>query len=115
MELHVEFKTFLMCNINPLTMLWADSFEFSSQECPISQYFHKTYCSYQTGYLLPDWRYLDYIVADSSIKPEETLVVDSNLKTLKVADGMGFCVLYSESAITWLKYLKELIKIRYVS
>lgn len=111
-ELGVLFKTLMMSNLNPLTMLWADSFEFSRQEYPISLFFYKIYCSYQYGYLLPDWRFLDFVATDSDIKPAETIVVDADIRTLKVADNMGFGVFYPESKKALKDYLRNLIKIR---
>lgn len=110
-ELGVFFKTFMMGNLNPLTMQWADSFEFSLKEYPISLFFNKIYCSYQCGYLLPDWRFLDFIGTDSEIKPTETIVVDTDIKTLNIADGMGFGVFYAESKKALKDYLHNLIKI----
>lgn len=111
-ELGVLFNILLMGNLNPLTMLWADSFEFSRQEYPISLYFYKIYWSYQCGYLLPDWRFLDFIASDSDIKPVETIVVDRDMKTLKSADQMGFCVFCPDSKESLKNYLWNLIKIR---
>lgn len=111
-ELGVLFQIFMMGNLNPLTMLWADSFEFSRKEYPISLFFYKIYCSYQCGYLLPDWRFLDFIATDSGIKPAETIVVDTDIRTLRIADSMGCGVFYPESKKELKDYLRNLIKIR---
>lgn len=106
------FKTILIWNVNPLTMLWADSFEFSSQNYPISLYFSRMYCSYQCAYLLPDWHYFDFITTFADIKPEDSVVIDSNLEVLKSADCMGFSVFRPDSRKTLNNYLRNLIELR---
>lgn len=113
LELGLLFNLYLVCNTNPLTMLWADSFEFSTQEYPLSLYFTKTYCSYKYGYSLPDWRFLDFIITDAGISPADSLLIDSNIKTLKAADGLGFSLFYPESKNDLKSYLRNLIRIRH--
>ncbi len=89
-ELSDKHSFILVCNMTQAEMLWADTFEFGEDGIPISFYFDRLFCSYQTGYMKSDIQLWDYVGGMSRLEPEETLVISSDRETLNVVKSLGF-------------------------
>ncbi len=89
-DLRKKYKVYLLSNTNPAVMNWAESEDFSPTKEPITAFFDKCYYSFQLGVAKPDKAIFDLVIADSGIKPEETLFLDDGLANIEMAKSMGF-------------------------
>lgn len=108
-KLSKNYMLYLLSNTNPYIMLWADSFDFSEDNCPISFYFDKMYCSYKIGYTNPDQRFFDYMITDSGILPQETLFVDDGSANISLAKRLGFEVYQPRNGRNWCEHIYWLL------
>jgi putative hydrolase of the HAD superfamily len=84
-----RYKLFLLSNTNPIIMSWARTSDFSGKGKSLEDYFEKLYLSYEIGITKPDKRIFDYLIADSGIKPEETLFIDDGSANIEVGKALG--------------------------
>lgn len=108
-KLSEKYMLYLLSNTNPFIMLWADSFDFSEDACPISFYFDRMYCSYKIGYTKPDIRIFNYIIEDG-IKPEETLFIDDGEANIMVAEQLNFNTYRPANGELWCNKVSSLLK-----
>lgn len=109
-KLSEKYMLYLLSNTNPFIMLWADSFDFSEDACPISFYFDKMYCSYKIGYTKPDTRIFNYMIEDSNIKPEETLFIDDGEANIIAAEQLDFNTYQPANGELWCNKVSSLLK-----
>ncbi len=95
-DLSDKYIFILVCNMTKAQMLWADTVEFGEDKIPISHYFDKMFCSYQTGHMKSDIQLWDYVGGVSRLAPEETLVIYSDRETLNVVKSLGFQICNTE-------------------
>lgn len=91
-ELRKKYNVYLLSNTNPSVMGWATSDKFSPEGKGIEEFFDKCYMSYKMGSAKPDRKIFDLLIADSGMKPEETLFLDDGQKNIDMAKELGFQV-----------------------
>ncbi|GHT47467.1 D-ribitol-5-phosphate phosphatase [Bacteroidia bacterium] len=84
------YRLYLLSNTNPFVMNWAMSPFFSPNYKPISDYFDKLYLSYQMKCVKPNQIIFDKMIADSGMKPAETLFVDDGVANIEMGKKLGF-------------------------
>ena len=85
LELRQSYRIFLLSNTN------AFHWEYSVKEYfkDTSRYFEKLYLSYELGLSKPDKRIFEYMLADSCINPDETLLLDDSADNCRAAEVLG--------------------------
>jgi len=84
------FRLYLLSNTNPLVMEWALTSDFSPAGKPLDSYFDRMYLSYQMKCVKPDLEIFQKMIADSGMKPEETLFIDDGKNNVVAAAQLGF-------------------------
>lgn len=90
LELKKKYTLYLLSNTNPIIMEWANSPQFTPAGKPLSFYFDKLYFSYKLGVIKPNKLIFEKMIADSNIKPEETLFIDDGKSNIETAISLGF-------------------------
>ncbi|GHS91619.1 D-ribitol-5-phosphate phosphatase [Bacteroidia bacterium] len=88
-QLKKQYNLFLLSNTNPIIMSWARTADFSGKGKKLDDYFDKLYLSYEIGITKPNKRIFDYLIADSGIKPEETLFIDDGVANIEAGKALG--------------------------
>lgn len=89
------FRTYILSNNNPASMsVIRDLFARSGR--PMESYFDRMYISYEMGMLKPSEVIFRQMIADSGMRPEETLFIDDAQKNVETARELGFAVYMPE-------------------
>lgn len=88
--LREKYKVFLLSNTNPSVAIWAHSEHFNDGKDTLSDYFDKSYLSFELGCAKPDPQIFELIIKDAGIKPEETLFFDDGKANIESAKNLGF-------------------------
>jgi len=86
-DLSKKYRVFLLSNTNPIHITRLQDFEKAGY--PLKECFEKLYLSYQIGSCKPNREIFDYVIKDSGILPEETLLVDDGPDNCRVARELG--------------------------
>lgn len=84
-------KTYVLSNNNTASMEVIYTM-FLADGHPMAYYFDKIYLSYELHELKPSPAIFRKVIADSSIRPEQTLFIDDGKKNIDTAQDLGFQV-----------------------
>ncbi len=90
LELRKKYQVFMLSNCNDITIDYLKKTEFAKQGLSIDDYFDRLYLSYKMGCTKPDPLIFQKLIADSGIRPEETLFLDDGPKNILTANELGF-------------------------
>jgi len=86
-DLSKKYRVFLLSNTNPIHITRLQDFDKAGY--PLKECFEKQYLSYQIGSCKPNREIFEYVIKDSGILPEETLLVDDGPDNCRVARELG--------------------------
>lgn len=84
-------RTYVLSNNNPASMEHIRQ-GFLAHGKPMEEYFDKMYLSYRLRELKPSEEIFLKVMADSGMRPEETLFIDDGQKNIDTARRLGFRV-----------------------
>lgn len=85
------FRTYVLSNNNPASMAVIHGL-FARSGRPMEAYFDGMYISCEMGELKPSEAIFRQMIADSGMRPEESLFIDDAQKNVDVAHSLGFAV-----------------------
>jgi putative hydrolase of the HAD superfamily len=103
------YKLFLLSNTNPFIMSFARSDKFSALGKSIDCYFDKLFLSYQMKCVKPNIEIFQKMIADTQIKPSETLFIDDGQKNILTAKNLGFNIYLASNGEDFTDYFSELM------
>ena len=84
-------RTYVLSNNNPMPMQVIRRM-FAADGHPMEHYFDRIYLSYELRELKPSAAIFDKMIADSGMRPEESLFIDDSERNLATARELGFGV-----------------------
>lgn len=84
------YRVYMLSNNNPLVMPYIASVCFTADGHDMPYYFDRIYLSYELHELKPSPEIFRRVIADSGMRPEETLFVDDGARNVEVARMLGF-------------------------
>jgi putative hydrolase of the HAD superfamily len=90
LELRKKYQVFLLSNTNRVVSAHYTKHAFAKQGLTINDYFDRLYVSYEIGYVKPDYKIFEYLIADSGIHPHEALFLDDGEQNIIAAKELGF-------------------------
>ncbi|MBR4453419.1 MAG: HAD family phosphatase [Bacteroidales bacterium] len=90
LELHKKYKILMLSNINQFIFEYCLKKYFDVNGHTLSDYFDKTYLSYQLGVCKPDRKIYDMMIADSHLIPDQCFYIDDGAANIEVAKQYGF-------------------------
>lgn len=110
LELRKTCRTFILSNNNPILIdRWARTSDFSPAGRPITDYFDKTYFSYEMKCVKPGVEIFRKMIDDSGVIPAETLFMDDSLNNIRTAVEVGFQTYLVRNGEDWRAMLDELL------
>lgn len=89
LELRQRYYTVLLSNTNEIHWRWSEEHHFKYKGLEAPDFFHKIYLSYQLHKMKPDTDIFEYVLRDSHIRAEETLLIDDALVNCRAAESLG--------------------------
>ena len=102
------YKTFLLSNTNIIHV--KSYFKRIYEKYGIYGYghlFEKTYFSFDLGMRKPDIKIFEFVLKDSNLKPEETLVIDDSHENIEAAGKLGIVTYLLKEPLTILDIFKN--------
>jgi len=110
LNLRQHFRTFVLSNNNPILIDgWARTADFSPAGRPITDYFDRTYFSYEMHCVKPGQEIFRRMIADSGIVPAETLFLDDSENNIAAGREAGFQTLLIVNGEDWRAKLDGLL------
>lgn len=108
-ELSPHYRILLVSNTNPFVHRFAESADFLSTHEPLHAFFDRVYASYELKVCKPEPRIFDHIIADSGIRPEETLFVDDGPANVAMGRELGFVTYCPDNGEDWRPVLRKML------
>ena len=89
LELRERYNTMLLSNTNELHWKWSEDTYFSYQGLCAQDFFHKIYLSYELHMLKPNADIFEYVLKDSNLLAEETMLIDDASVNCRAAELLG--------------------------
>ena len=89
LELKKDYNVFLLSNTNILHWQKAKNYEFSKRGFSVEDYFHKIWLSYEINLMKPSDEIFEFILKDSGMNPEQTLLIDDAEMNCQTAEKFG--------------------------
>lgn len=89
LELRERYHTMLLSNTNELHWRWSEATYFSYQGLRAQDFFHKIYLSYELHMLKPNADIFEYVLKDSNLLAEETMLIDDASVNCRAAELLG--------------------------
>lgn len=89
LELKKHYHTVLLSNTNEIHWKWSEETFFSYQGHKSSDFFRKIYLSYELHMQKPDAEIFQYVLKDSNMLPEETMLIDDSSVNCRTAEALG--------------------------
>lgn len=89
LELRKKYRVVLLSNTNEIHWEWIKRTAFTTGGRVVSDYFASVYLSYELHRVKPDADIFEYVLNDSSFRPEETLLIDDASPNCRAAEAMG--------------------------
>ena len=89
LELRERYNTMLLSNTNELHWKWSEDTYFSYQGLCAQDFFHKIYLSYELHMLKPNADIFEYVLKDSNLLAEETMLIDDASVNCRAAKLLG--------------------------
>ncbi len=86
------FRTFALSNINDVVFPYIREVLFAQEGLTLGDYFEKVFLSYEMHLLKPSPEIYQRMIAESGIRPEETLFIDDSESNIAAAAELGFNV-----------------------
>jgi len=110
LELRKRCRTFVLSNNNPILIDgWARTTDFSPAGRPITDYFDKTYFSYEMKCVKPGDEIFRKMITDSQIIPSETLFLDDSVNNIEAGKRAGFLTYLVQNGEDWRLTLDNII------
>lgn len=110
LELKKHYHVCLLSNTNPFMMAFTRSKEFSADGLPISNYFHKQFCSYEMRAYKPNPDIFLKALATDNLKAEESIFIDDGSKNVMAAEALGFHGLHVTTNEDWTDELTKMLQ-----
>ncbi|MEG1580633.1 MAG: HAD family phosphatase [Bacteroidaceae bacterium] len=89
-ELRKTYNVYVLSNINPFVMRWVHSDAFSEDGHPLDDYVDRIFTSYEIKKMKPHREIFDYMIAQTGLRPEESVFLDDGPKNVEAARALGF-------------------------
>jgi glucose-1-phosphatase len=105
-DLREKYNLYLLSNTNQTHIDKVNDILFETAGIVnLDQLFEKVYYSYEIKMAKPDVEIYDYLAADSSFEPKETIFLDDNLANVQGAEKAGWNTIHVKSPQTILELL----------
>jgi putative hydrolase of the HAD superfamily len=109
-DLHLRgYRIYILSNTNPYIMNWARSARFTREGKGLDEFVDKIYASYEMKCVKPGREIFQKMMADSGMRPEESVFVDDGAANVATARELGFTVLQPKNGEDWRNALDKLI------
>ena len=89
LELKKDYNVFLLSNTNILHWQKAKNYEFSKRGFSVEDYFHNIWLPYEINLMKPSDESFEFILKDSGMNPEQTLLIDDAEMNCQTAEKFG--------------------------
>ncbi|MBO4580839.1 MAG: HAD family phosphatase [Bacteroidales bacterium] len=90
LRLHQRYRIFLFSNINQFVFDYCRQKYFETQGHTLSDFFDKTYLSFQMGVCKPDERIFRQMIEDAAIDPRHCFYLDDSTANIEAGMQLGF-------------------------
>lgn len=104
------YRVYILSNTNPYIMNWARSPRLSPAGKGLQEYVDKIYASYEMKCVKPGREIFERMIADSGMRPEESVFVDDGAANAAMGKEMGFTVLQPKNGEDWREMLEGLLR-----
>lgn len=109
-SLRPDYRLFLLSNTNPYVLDLAMSPRFLPSGRTLDSFFDKVYASCQMGKYKPNEDIFLEMIADSGMKPEETLFIDDGPANVATAERLGFHTYCPDNGENWIPAITRLLR-----
>ncbi|MDL2255877.1 HAD family phosphatase [Parabacteroides sp. OttesenSCG-928-K15] len=107
LALRQRYNVFLLSNTNSIHWEWSEQEIFTYKGHTITDFFHKTYLSYELHLLKPNADIYEHVLRDAQILPGETLFIDDALVNCNAAEALGIQVYNAQPREDWSFLFEE--------
>ena len=101
LDLRERYHMVLLSNTNELHWKWSEETFFSYQGHCANDFFRKIYLSYELHMQKPDEEIFKYVLKDSNMLPEETMLIDDSLVNCRAAESLGLKTYMPQANEDW--------------
>ena len=101
LDLKEKYNTFLLSNTNIIHWEWIRQTYFTTEHRQASDFFHDIYLSYELHMAKPDADIFEYVLADASLRPAETLLIDDAVPNCRTAEAIGMRTYTAQPREDW--------------
>jgi glucose-1-phosphatase len=101
LQLRDHYMVYLLSNTNDIHWKWSCANIFPYNGFTVSNYFEKTYLSFEMKMAKPDAEIYQTMIADSGIEPGETLYIDDSVDNCLTAESLGISTFVAKPDNDW--------------
>lgn len=109
-SLRKHYHIYILSNTNPYVMEFGESDQFLPNGRKLSSYCDRKFASCEIGLVKPDRRFFEYMIAETGLKPEETLFLDDGPANIRTAQEMGFVTYCPANGEDWRGQVERILK-----
>lgn len=106
LELRRHYKVYLLSNTNIIHWEWVLANDFSYKGHTVTDFFDKTYLSYELHLVKPDRRIFEHLIEDAGIDPNETFFIDDAAENCRMAETLGIETYMPKAEEDWRGLIK---------
>lgn len=110
LQLRESYRLFVLSNTNPIHWQKAVSDFFPYRGHGVDDYFERVFLSYRMHLVKPAPEIYVRLIAETGIRPEETLFIDDSEANCSAAAGLGLNVFHAPTGGEWLTGLTDALE-----